>query len=306
MGRAVLFALLCGAAVVLVVAACVAPGMGPGASPTGTAVAQPTARPTVAAQATPAATATPGLPQAIVVLEPKPQQAVRSPLRIAGHARVYEGTVRFELVDAQGRVLGQGFTTATAGAPEVGYFSAELSFTAPAQQGAGTLRVFGDDPRDGKRAGLVEIALVLGGPAAPTASGGATPPPGTPGRTLALKVYFTKTVQNDVQIVEVTRNVAYTNQMGRAALQELLKGPTAEEKRAGLDTAIPAGVGIRELRIENGVAYADFDEKLQQGVGGSLRVSTIRKQITQTLMQFSTVKQVVISINGRSQDILQP
>jgi len=45
---------------------------------------------------------------------------------------------------------------------------------------------------------------------------------------------------------------------------------------------------------------------LQYQVGGSCRVSAIRAQIIETLKQFSTVKNVVISINGRTEDILQP
>jgi len=54
------------------------------------------------------------------------------------------------------------------------------------------------------------------------------------------------------------------------------------------------------------VAKADFDEQLEFQVGGSCRVSAIRAEITQTLKQFSTVKEVVISIDGRTEDILQP
>jgi spore germination protein GerM len=54
------------------------------------------------------------------------------------------------------------------------------------------------------------------------------------------------------------------------------------------------------------VAKVDFDERLGFQVGGSCRVSAIRAQITETLMQFSTVKSVVVSINGRTEDVLQP
>ncbi|PIP22172.1 MAG: hypothetical protein COX38_02115, partial [Candidatus Nealsonbacteria bacterium CG23_combo_of_CG06-09_8_20_14_all_39_25] len=48
------------------------------------------------------------------------------------------------------------------------------------------------------------------------------------------------------------------------------------------------------------------DEQLEFQVGGSCKVSAIRAQITQTLKQFPTVDEVVISINGRTEDILQP
>ncbi|MCX6760220.1 MAG: GerMN domain-containing protein, partial [Candidatus Nealsonbacteria bacterium] len=69
---------------------------------------------------------------------------------------------------------------------------------------------------------------------------------------------------------------------------------------------INTGVKIQKLTIENGIAKVDFDEQLENGVGGSCKVSAIRAQITQTLKQLSTVMSVIISINGRTEDILQP
>lgn len=63
---------------------------------------------------------------------------------------------------------------------------------------------------------------------------------------------------------------------------------------------------IQKLTIENNVARVDFDKQLEYQVGGSCRVAAIRAQITQTLKQFPTVKEVIISIDGRTEDILQP
>ena len=121
----------------------------------GTVVASPTA--TKAGTVMP----TPNAERPIAVSEPKPQQVVKTPLKIAGLARVYEGTVRAEVVDAKGTVLAQSFTTASAGGPEVGSFSLTLQFTAPAKEETGTVRVYGDDPRSGTRVGLVEVPVTL-------------------------------------------------------------------------------------------------------------------------------------------------
>jgi len=85
-----------------------------------------------------------------------------------------------------------------------------------------------------------------------------------------------------------------------------LKGPAETEKTQDFFTSINSGVKVRELIIENGVAKIDFNEQLEFQVGGSCRVSAIRAQITETLKQFPTVKSVIISIDGRSEDILQP
>jgi len=89
-------------------------------------------------------------------------------------------------------------------------------------------------------------------------------------------------------------------------LEELLKGPNNKESENSFSTSINYGAKINKLIIENGVAKVDFDGQLQNGVGGSCRVSAIRSQITQTLKQFPGVKGVIISINGRTEDILQP
>ncbi len=112
-----------------------------------------------------------------------------------------------------------------------------------------------------------------------------------------------------------------TPAIGRAALNELLWGPT-QGNLAGFTTAIPtplevcsfAGraedwgprVTLRSLTIQNGVAVADFSKEINAYGGGSLRVQQMRAQITQTLMQFSTVKEVRIAVEGQTEGVLQP
>ena len=141
----------------------------------------------------------------------------------------------------------------------------------------------------------------------PNPSATATP---TSGTVSSVKAFF---MNDDLdpaitceQVFPVQRNVVPTVASGRAALLELLKGPTAAEQAKGYITAIPNGTQLKTLTITNGTAYAGFDETLERGVGGSCRVLIIRRQITATLEQFPTVRNVVISIDGRTEDILQP
>lgn len=94
--------------------------------------------------------------------------------------------------------------------------------------------------------------------------------------------------------------------VARAALEELLKGPTAAEQDAGYVSNINEGVKINSLTINKGVAAVDFSDELQKEVGGACRVTAIRAQIVETLNQFSTVHKVIISVNGNTEDILQP
>jgi spore germination protein GerM len=112
------------------------------------------------------------------------------------------------------------------------------------------------------------------------------------------------------KVLAVEREVDKTEGIARVALEELLKGPSQAETDLGFTTTINSGVKIQKLEITpptgGGVAKVDFDEQLEKAVGGSCRVSAIRAQITETLKQFSTVNSVIISINGRTEDILQP
>jgi len=108
------------------------------------------------------------------------------------------------------------------------------------------------------------------------------------------------------KVFPVEREVPKTQAVAGAALEELLKGSTDAEKEQGFFTSINPDVKIQKLSIENGIAKVEFDEQLEFQVGGSCRVAAIRAQITETLKQFPTVKSVIISIDGRTEDILQP
>jgi spore germination protein GerM len=59
------------------------------------------------------------------------------------------------------------------------------------------------------------------------------------------------------------------------------------------------------VRIVDGVALVDLTERVDAG-GGSCRKQAIVTQIERTLLQFSTVKKVVLSVNGVSTGIFQP
>jgi spore germination protein GerM len=121
-----------------------------------------------------------------------------------------------------------------------------------------------------------------------------------------VSIYFSPLGITDcTQVSAATRTVSATPQIGRAALEALLQGPTVTERDQGLLTNIPAGTALNSLTIENGVAQADFNQTLNQ-ISGSCRVQAVRAQIEQTLLQFPTVNQVEISINGETETILQP
>ena len=131
-----------------------------------------------------------------------------------------------------------------------------------------------------------------------------------PQATTTVKVFFGNSKLNAeancTEVFSAERVVAETEGIARAVLEELLKGPTQQEEQQGFFTNINPGVKIQSLTIENGTAKVDFNEQLEFQVGGSCRVTAIGAEITETLKQFASVDNVIISINGRGEDILQP
>lgn len=123
-------------------------------------------------------------------------------------------------------------------------------------------------------------------------------------KTMDILVFFNNKSECD-KVNFAKRTILETTAPARAALEQLLMGPTKTEKDEGFYTNINPNVKIQSLIIENGVAKVDFSKELE-APGGSCRVSGIRAQITKTLQQFSTVRDVIISINGNSETILQP
>lgn len=127
-----------------------------------------------------------------------------------------------------------------------------------------------------------------------------------PEETTVVVVFFNREGEQDCSNVFPTRReIEATPRVGRAALDELLEGPTKKEKDKGYITNIPQGVNVNYIRVTDGVATADFTRELDQ-VAGSCAVEAIRAQITKTLMQFTNVRDVIITVEGKEQNVLQP
>lgn len=132
----------------------------------------------------------------------------------------------------------------------------------------------------------------------------------SPEDTMVVQVYFNNNnLDPEItceKVFATEREIPATLAVGTAALDELLAGPTKAEQAEGYYTNINSGVTLIGLKVVDGVAFANFDSRLEEGVAGSCRVIAIRSQITETLKQFPTVDEVIISVEGRTEDILQP
>lgn len=248
--------------------------------------------------------------QGLSVTSPQANEKVSSPLKITGQVsgdgwtgfEAQAGTV--QLQDQQGKVLTTGILTMPGNWMQLpASFESTLQFNVATKQPATLVfkneNASGDPERDKEH--RLDVILVPGGQAQTNQ---------TQTNKTKVKVFFNNnmvSIPNDCDyVVPTEREINSSSSPARAALEELFKGPTDKEKSDGFFTNINEGVKIQKLIIENGTAKVDLSKELDQSVAGSCRVSAIRAQITQTLKQFPSVKDVVISIDGRTEDILQP
>jgi len=232
----------------------------------------------------------------ITVFLPKEGEGISSPVEVSGMAKgtwFFEGSFPVRVYDDKGALLGTGIAETTEPwmtENEISFFS-KISFENPGN-GEGLIRLSKDNP-----SGLPEFDLSYDLPVRFVSD------------TMEVKVYFGRygtdsSMNACTEVYESVRVVERVDGVARAAVDELLKGVNGAEKDAKLFSSIPEGTVLQSIKIENGIAYADFNNLLN--AGGSCRVAAIRSQIERTLKQFPTISRVVISVDGNSDEALQP
>ena len=98
--------------------------------------------------------------QRTVVFEPRPREAITSPLAVSGYSRNPEASNTIVLVDADGSVLARSTVLSNDWLDTWGYFESSLEF--PAFEGTASLRVGGVSARDGSFEGA-EVPITYGG-----------------------------------------------------------------------------------------------------------------------------------------------
>lgn len=148
-------------------------------------------------------------------------------------------------------------------------------------------------------------AVPTGGTESPTGTAGpgetATAGPGTPTvsptaavEEMDLSVFFMR----GEKVGPVVRTVGRTVATGRAAIEELLKGPSDQDRDFGMTTAVPEGTKLLGLEISNKVATIDLSREFESG-GGTLSMQARLAQVVYTLTQFPTVETVIFEVEGQ-------
>jgi hypothetical protein len=108
-----------------------------------------------------------------------------------------------------------------------------------------------------------------------------------------LNVYFTW----NEKVATAHRQVPYTKEVAKAAMEELLKGPNAQEKEVGMFSTVPANTLFLGIAVKDKVATVDLSKEYESG-GGTLSMSLRLAQVVYTLTQFPTIEAVQFKLDG--------
>lgn len=118
--------------------------------------------------------------------------------------------------------------------------------------------------------------------------------------TPTVKIYF---LQGE-KLIRVDRPLMNNQDPLAAAARELMRGPTAEEKAAGLFSEIPAKAKIQKVGREDRTALVSFNPELEKYGGGSARVQGLIAQIVYTFTEVPGVEKVRILIGKKGEVVL--
>lgn len=222
----------------------------------------------------------------IILTEPVANQAIGLPLVIKGQARVFENMLNYRIKNSDGKVIMESYAMAdSSDIGQFGPFEVSLNYPDPGTK-EGAVEVFEYSAKDGSETGKVEIPVVF-----------------EKVESTDVKVFFGNRKEdpdgeNCGEVYEVSRRIPKVSSVGKAALLELIFGPYVSEEDDGYFSQINRNVKINKITVLGGVASVDFGKELISGEEGSCEKEMIKTQITETLKQFPTVKEVKITVEG--------
>ena len=123
-------------------------------------------------------------------------------------------------------------------------------------------------------------------------------------KSISLLLFFGRMGEED-GLFPIPRMISKEN-LATALFESLIAGPTKSETEIGFYSMINPETKLKFVRTEGRTIYVDFSNELQEGIAGSASVLFIRSQIEMTGRQVPGITEVVISIEGETEEILQP
>lgn len=132
-------------------------------APAAVVTATPTIAPSPTASPTPSPKPSPVVSAKgfITMTSPTVNATLRSPVIITGDASVFEAALQWRISDTGGRVIAEGITTASQGAPGRGTFTVTVPYTLRTDEIVAFVEVYSRSPKDGNIDELVRVPVTL-------------------------------------------------------------------------------------------------------------------------------------------------
>jgi hypothetical protein len=216
-----------------------------------------------------------------------------NPFTFYGTTTAFENTINWRLSDENGVQISEGY--ANVYSPDIGIpgpFEVKTFFDMVPATKIGTLEVFEISARDGSEVHKASAKVTF------------------PEETQVVTVYFgnvTKTPEGDeCEAVYPIERMVVAGDKAEIAMYQLLKGPNLYEINSDYFSSLPENIPNPEIFYKKDGVHLDFSDALEYQVAGSCRIQSIYKQIEETIKEATNETEVTISINGRTEDILQP
>jgi hypothetical protein len=125
---------------------------------------------------------------------------------------------------------------------------------------------------------------------------------------MTIKVYFNNinfnpNLEDCSKVYSLNRIIPKTVEVAKAALKELFKGPTEEEKSQGYTSWFSKETQdiLKSVKVKNGTAYVDLKDLRQMIPNASTSCGSAEffAEVETTLQQFPTVDKVIFAIDGK-------
>lgn len=122
-----------------------------------------------------------------------------------------------------------------------------------------------------------------------------------PGDIVDLTLYFRRGRGDAAHLAPVTRQTPVTADLPRAALEQLLAGPTAGDP-AGLAPALPATIALRSFALEGDAAVVDLaaPEIASAAAPRPQHAVLAMAALVNTLTEFPTIQRVRLTVDGEA------
>lgn len=110
--------------------------------------------------------------------------------------------------------------------------------------------------------------------------------------------------EGQILLKSIIRTVEYETGLLGATMDTLFSGPSQDDLIKGYFSLIPSDSRINTLSIRDGIAWIDVNEEFTYNHLGFEGYQAQLKQIVYTATEFSSVRGVKITINGREEEFL--